>query len=411
MGMATEASTPRRKLSAILMVDVSGFSRMMGRDEEGTTALIREFHTRTQSLVEAHEGWVVDTAGDSVFGEFDSVVNAVRCAQAIQQTQATVNAPRPPSERIETRIGVHLGDVIVQDYHVYGDGVNIAARLQAVAAPGSICVSEAVYQQVYKKLDLAFEDLGVQELKNIEHPLRLYRVVGPRSDQLAAPPQAPQHAVQMPSTWQPAPPTTTWTAALLQPESLIPLVVGAYLLATHLWLSPTRGVFPAVGAVLVGVGLGRAWARRTGQHGYFLIALGVGIMLGAVGTPWRSGTRGWVLLGGVVTVARGVSKLRTASVKKITVSGSDTTSTVNQSEIYDLIVSGSRNVITTAPGNKITTIKISGSNNTLTVGRDNAVAHIVTSGSNNTIFVPSGSGITITANTGSHNQVQLYHPD
>src|SRR5215831_15820556 len=79
MGMATEASTPRRKLSAILMVDVSGFSRMMGRDEEGTTALIREFHTRTRALVEAHEGWVVDTAGDSVFGEFDSVVNAVRC--------------------------------------------------------------------------------------------------------------------------------------------------------------------------------------------------------------------------------------------------------------------------------------------------------------------------------------------
>ncbi len=177
--MATEASTPRRKLSAILMVDVSGFSRMMGRDEEGTTALIRDFHTRTQSLVEAHEGWVVDTAGDSVFGEFDSVVNAVRCAQAIQQAQATVNATRLPGERIETRIGVHLGDVIVQDAHVYGDGVNIAARLQAVAAPGSICVSEAVYQQVYKKCDLAFEDLGVQALKNIEHPIRLYRVVEP----------------------------------------------------------------------------------------------------------------------------------------------------------------------------------------------------------------------------------------
>jgi class 3 adenylate cyclase/ABC-type glycerol-3-phosphate transport system substrate-binding protein len=177
--MATEASTPRRKLSAILMVDVSGFSRMMGRDEEGTTALIREFHTRTRTLVEAHDGWVVDTAGDSVFGEFDSVVNAVRCAQAIQQTQATDNATRPPAERIETRIGVHLGDVIVQDAHVYGDGVNIAARLQAIAAPGSICVSEAVYQQVSTKLDLAFADLGVQPLKNIAHPIRLYRVVEP----------------------------------------------------------------------------------------------------------------------------------------------------------------------------------------------------------------------------------------
>ena len=174
--MATEGSTPRRKLSAIVMVDVSGFSRMMGRDEEGTTARIREFHSRIRSVVEAHEGRVVDTAGDSVFGEFDSVVNAVRCAQAIQDTQATVNATLPPEEHIETRIGVHLGDVIVQDYQVYGDGVNIAARLQALADPGSICVSEAVYQQVFRKLDLTFEDLGVQELKNIEYPIRLYRV-------------------------------------------------------------------------------------------------------------------------------------------------------------------------------------------------------------------------------------------
>src|SRR5208283_5791444 len=96
--VAAEASAPRRKLSAIVMVDVSGFSRMMGRDEEGTTARIREFHSRIRSVVEAHEGRVVDTAGDSVFGEFDSVVNAVRCAQAIQDKQAAVNAARPPEE-------------------------------------------------------------------------------------------------------------------------------------------------------------------------------------------------------------------------------------------------------------------------------------------------------------------------
>jgi class 3 adenylate cyclase len=175
--MASEASKPRRKLSAILMADVSGFSRMMGRDEEGTTTRIREFHTRTRALVEVHEGRVVDTAGDSVFGEFDSVVNAMRCAQVIQHTQAAINATLPPADRMETRMGVHLGDVIVQDYHVYGDSVNIAARLEAVATPGEICVSEAVYQQVHTKLDLTFEDLGVQTLKNIEHPLRIYRVM------------------------------------------------------------------------------------------------------------------------------------------------------------------------------------------------------------------------------------------
>lgn len=194
--MTTEEPAPRRKLSAILMVDVSGFGRMMGRDEEGTTTLIREFHTRTRALVEAHEGRVVDTAGDSVFGEFDSVINAVRCAQAIQQAEATVNAARAGSDRFEPRIGVHLGDVIVQDYRVYGDGVNIAARLQTVADPGGICVSEAVYQQVYRKLDLGFEDLGVQELKNIEHPIRLYRVVLPGHDERAARREPPRQESQ-----------------------------------------------------------------------------------------------------------------------------------------------------------------------------------------------------------------------
>src|SRR5215471_17626861 len=158
--MTTEASVPRRKLSAIVMVDVSGFSRMMERNEERTTALIREFHDRTQGLVESHQGRVVDTAGDSVFGEFDSVVNAVRCAQAIQDAQVVANANCVATERIETRIGVHLGDVIVQDYRVYGDGVNIAARLQTIAAPGSICVSEAVYQQVYAHQYWAFAKDG-----------------------------------------------------------------------------------------------------------------------------------------------------------------------------------------------------------------------------------------------------------
>src|SRR5262249_15186129 len=204
--MTTDASSPRRKLAAILMVDVSGFSRMMGRNEEGTTALIREFHDRTRGLVETHQGRVVDTAGDSVFGEFDSVVHAVRCAQAIQQTQAAINAALPPADRAETRIGVHLGGVLVQDYQVYGDGGKIAARLNAVTHPGEICVSEAVYQQVHTKLDLAFEDLGVQALKNIEHPIRIYRVVSPE-------PSRPAPA-ELPPV--PEPPTSPRTAAALR---------------------------------------------------------------------------------------------------------------------------------------------------------------------------------------------------
>jgi class 3 adenylate cyclase len=309
--MATEASAPHRKLSAILMVDVSDFSRMMGRDEEGTTARIREFHASTRSLVEGHEGWVVDTAGGSVFGEFDSVLNAVRCAQAIQHAQATANATRPDGERIETRIGVHLGDVLVQDYHVYGDGVNIAARLQAVADPGSICVSEAVYQQVYQKLDLAFEDLGIQELKNIEYPIRLYRVVGQGHDRPAGPPAEPPRGPHTTAPKPPVPRSDSWREAFLHPGSLVPLLVGLSLLANSLGLFPSVkvGISPTVGAVLCGVGLGRIWARRTGRRGPFLIALGAGIMLGGVLMRWSGVASSGLILGGVITAACGVIRL------------------------------------------------------------------------------------------------------
>jgi len=299
--MMMEASAPRRKLAAILMADVAGFSRMMGRNEERTTALIREFHDRTRGLVEAHQGRVVDTAGDSVFGEFDSVVNAMRCAQAIQDAQAAANVGRESTERMEMRIGVHVGDVIVQDYHLYGDGVNIAARLQTIAAPGSICVSEAVYQQVYKKLDLAFEDMGVQELRNIEHPIRLYRVTGPRTARGALRALSGVSMRNVP-----------WTDALLHPSGLAPLLIGAYLLGTGLGLPPTGRLFPAFGAVLVSVGLGRILRLRTGRPATFLMALGAGLVLAAVVGDWRHGPPWWLMVGGIVVMVIGLTHLRTA---------------------------------------------------------------------------------------------------
>ena len=300
--MTPEASPPRRKLAAILMIDVSGFSRMMGRNEEGTTALIREFHERTRGLVEAHQGRVVDTAGDSVFGEFDSVVNAMRCAQAVQEAQSAANAGRVPDERIETRIGVHLGDVIVQDYQVYGDGVNIAARLQAIAAPGSICVSEAVYQQVYQKLDLAFEDLGVTELKNIQHPIRLYRVAGPHSGRPARPepPGASRRSAR----------SLAWADALLHPSSIFPLVAGAYLMATVFGLPPAGHLLPAWGIVLIGIGVGRVLRLRTGRSAFFLMALGTGLGLAAVIGDWRRGTPWWLVAGSVALIVVGLTQLR-----------------------------------------------------------------------------------------------------
>src|SRR5439155_13497787 len=111
----------------------------------------------------------------------------VRCARRIQEEQSRQNGERPENERVNTRIGIHLGDVIVEDYRVYGDGVNIAARLEPLADPGGICISEAVFQQIRNKLDLGLEDLGLRELKNIEHPIRLYRVLRAGAP-IAAPP-------------------------------------------------------------------------------------------------------------------------------------------------------------------------------------------------------------------------------
>ena len=307
--MATEASSPRRKLAAILMVDVAGFSRMMGRNEEGATVLIREFHDRTRGLVQSHQGRVVDTAGDSVFGEFDSVVNAVLCARAVQAAQTGANATREPAERIETRIGVHLGDVIVQDDRVYGDGVNIAARLQTIAAPGSICVSEAVYREVYQKLDLAFADLGVQELKNIDHPIRLYRVTGPKTGRTASP--TPAEHTQAAANSRPR--GAAWKDALLHPSSLAPLMIGAYLLSTRLGVPPTGRLFPAYGTVLIGVGLGRVLRLRTGRPAFFLMALGAGLVLAAGAGEWRHGAPWWLVVGGIVVMLVGVVQLRTGS--------------------------------------------------------------------------------------------------
>jgi class 3 adenylate cyclase len=155
-------------------LDVVGFSAMMGRDEEATTDRILALHRAVSDAVGAHGGSVAGTAGDSVLASFDSIVGAVTCAERIQK--ALASADESAGARIRARVGVHLGDVIVDGDTVFGDGVNIAARLEQAAEPGGILVSEAVYQQVKGRVDLPFEDAGVRRLKNIADPVRLYRV-------------------------------------------------------------------------------------------------------------------------------------------------------------------------------------------------------------------------------------------
>jgi len=167
-----------RRLAAILAGDVAGYSRLMGIDEEGTLAVLKR-HRRelVDPKIKEHRGRTVKLTGDGILVEFASVVDAVRCAVDIQRGMAERNVEVPAERRIEYRIGLNLGDIIIDDKDIYGDGVNIAARLEALAEPGGICVSRVVRDQVRDKLDFSFADMGEQQVKNIARPVRTHRIV------------------------------------------------------------------------------------------------------------------------------------------------------------------------------------------------------------------------------------------
>jgi adenylate cyclase len=178
-----------RKLAVILAADVAGYSRLMAADEEGTLATLNARRQVIDELIARHHGRIFTTAGDSVMAEFASAVEAVRCAAAIQQEIERRNADLPEARRMLFRVGVNLGDVMVGGDNLFGDGVNVAARLESVADPGGICISGAVYDQVRNKVDLGFDDLGERSLKNLGDPVRVF---GVRRDGAAAPGPLPE---------------------------------------------------------------------------------------------------------------------------------------------------------------------------------------------------------------------------
>ena len=185
----------KRKLAAILAADVVGFSRLTGGDEEGTLARLRTLWSDLIApTISVHNGRVVKRTGDGTIVEFRSVVDAVRCAIEVQNGMVERNAGLPPERRIEFRVGVHLGDVVEEsDGDLMGDGVNIAARLEGIAKPGTICLSEDAYRQVKSRLDLAVSDLGAIQLKNIAEPVRVYSLeVGKAAQAKATKPAAPK---------------------------------------------------------------------------------------------------------------------------------------------------------------------------------------------------------------------------
>jgi adenylate cyclase len=167
----------KRKLAAILSADVEGYSRLMDDDEEATVRTLTTYRTAINDLVQQYRGRIVDTPGDNILAEFTSVVDAVNCAVEIQRELAERNAELHFNRKMEFRIGVNLGDVIEEEDRIYGDGVNIAARVEAMAEAGGICITGRAYDQVANKLGLEYENLGEHQVKNISKPIRVYRVL------------------------------------------------------------------------------------------------------------------------------------------------------------------------------------------------------------------------------------------
>jgi len=167
----------KRKLTAILSADVKGYSRLMGEDEVETLKTLSAYFQIMTALIQKHQGKVLNMAGDNLLADFESVVDGVQCAVEIQQVLRAKNAVLPETRRMEFRIGINLGDVIEEGDSIYGDGVNIAARLESLSEAGGICISGTAYDQVENKLGLGYGYLGEQTVKNIAKPVRVYRVL------------------------------------------------------------------------------------------------------------------------------------------------------------------------------------------------------------------------------------------
>ena len=166
-----------RRLAAVLAADVAGYSRLMGADEEGTLVRLKAVRKAiVDPAIASHRGHMVKTTGDGMLIEFASAVDAVRGAVEIQRSMAEQNAAVLPDQRIEFRIGIHVDDVIFDDNDIFGDGVNIAARLESIAEPGGVCISNDAYRQVRGKVEIACDDMGLQALKNIAEPMQAWQV-------------------------------------------------------------------------------------------------------------------------------------------------------------------------------------------------------------------------------------------
>jgi adenylate cyclase len=210
-----EAPPLERKLTAIFSADVEGYSRLMHQDEEATLATLSSHRAIMDDLIQKYRGRIAGTAGDSVLAEFASVTDAVACAIAIQQELQRANALLPEDRKMQFRIGINVGDVMLKDGDLFGDGVNVAARVQATAGPGEICVTRGVRDHLRDRVDSEFQDLGEHAIKNIDRPVRIFKIVFDHTG-IPDPPQRANDAeapVTSPSSDEPSPGEIAfWTA-------------------------------------------------------------------------------------------------------------------------------------------------------------------------------------------------------
>lgn len=256
----------KRRLTTVLCADVHGYSRLMEADETGTMEKLRRARTAMAGLVERHDGRIVNTWGDAVIAEFASVVEAVQCAVEVQQEVSNREPDSPNSLRF--RIGVNLGDVMVDGADIYGDGVNIASRLQELAEPGGIVISSSAYEQVHNKLSVGFDFLGPQEVKNVA-PVISYRVAlagggdARRPEAMAAPPELPPRPPRgaREAAAGPLGALSDWFASLPRPLA-VAIAVSGFLIVINLFSNPHRIWFHWPVAVLLFGGILRTVLRR-----------------------------------------------------------------------------------------------------------------------------------------------------
>jgi class 3 adenylate cyclase len=174
--MTMTTAIVKRRLAAILCADVAGYTRLMNADEVATLRLLAAHREITDRLIAQHDGRIANTAGDSILAEFPSALDAAQCALAIQERHAVVNAEMPEERRLSFRIGIHVGEAMVRDGDLFGDSVNVASRMQSLAEPGCICLSGPAHDYVHRSLPGVFEDLGPQQVKNLDKPVQCYRL-------------------------------------------------------------------------------------------------------------------------------------------------------------------------------------------------------------------------------------------